>query len=137
MFTVIIHISGSSNPISQWEAKDGCHFYFIRGHSIFYLLLAPLGRRLESKSSPLKKLSEGSKFCWPWRKNLSPLKDSRDRGEGGGGARSADKKWNIPKAVYQTTLNHDKDFILQPHPVVHNMLWFNFILDSNYIFVSF
>lgn len=55
----------------------------------------------------------------------------------GGGARSADKKWNIPKAVYQTTLNHEKDFILQPHPVVHNMLWFNFILDSNYIFVSF
>ena len=58
-------------------------------------------------------------------------------GGGGGGGREVHIKKGTSQASYQTTLNHDKDFILQPHPVVHNMLWFNFILDSNYIFISF
>ena len=128
--TLINPISSNSNPTSQREAKPSSHFYFTRGHSIFYLLLTPLERWLESKSSPIKKkLSEGSRFCWLlWGKTLNPLK-----GQGGGGGGVADKKWNIPKAVYQTTLKLLRIKISFYSPI-HNMLWFNFLLDSNFIF---
>ena len=124
--TLINFISSNSNPTSQREAKASSHFYFTRGHSIFYLPLAPLERWLGSKSSPIKKIVWRVQILLASLRKISEnsLKD-REGGREGGGGELQIKKWNIPKAVYQTTLIliRIKSSFYSP---IHNMLWFNF-----------
>lgn len=80
--TLINPISSNSNPASQQEAKASCHFYFTRGLSIFYQLLATLERWLGSKSSPVKKnCLKGPNFVGFFEEKLwTPLRMGRGLG---------------------------------------------------------